>query len=58
VYAFSWALRATCSWRTGAQSGFLAWFLWWTVYPRKMPGWSWRLEIAVAWTLDLILGSR
>jgi NADH dehydrogenase len=36
-------------------SGFLAWFLWRTVYLMKLPGWGRRLKVAVAWTLDLIL---
>ncbi|HSD25810.1 MAG TPA: FAD-dependent oxidoreductase, partial [Vicinamibacteria bacterium] len=36
-------------------SGFLAWWLWRTVYLSKMPGWGRRLRVAVDWTLDLIL---
>ena len=36
-------------------SGFVAWFLWRTVYLMKLPGWGRRLKVAVAWTLDLIL---
>jgi NADH dehydrogenase len=36
-------------------SGFLAWWLWRTVYLMKMPGWGRRLKIATSWTLDLVL---
>jgi NADH dehydrogenase len=36
-------------------AGFLAWFLWRTIYLLKMPGWSRRLKVAVSWTLDLFL---
>ena len=36
-------------------SGFLAWFMWRTIYLSKVPGWGRRLKIAVAWTLDLFL---
>jgi NADH dehydrogenase len=36
-------------------SGFLAWWLWRTVYLMKMPGWGRRLRVAVDWTLDLVL---
>jgi NADH:ubiquinone reductase (H+-translocating) len=36
-------------------SGFLAWFLWRTIYLAKMPGWGRRLKVAVSWTLDLFL---
>ena len=35
-------------------SGFVAWFLWRTVYLMKLPGWGRRLKVAVAWTLDLM----
>ena len=35
--------------------GFLAWFLWRSIYLFKMPGWGRRLKVAVAWTLDLFL---
>ena len=34
-------------------SGWIAWFLWRTVYLLKMPGWGRRLRVAVDWTLDL-----
>ena len=36
-------------------SGFLAWFLWRTIYLAKMPGWGRRLKVATSWTLDLLL---
>jgi NADH dehydrogenase len=36
-------------------SGFLAWFVWRTIYLAKMPGWGRRLKVAAAWTLDLFL---
>lgn len=36
-------------------SGFVAWWLWRTVYLMKMPGWGRRLKVAVDWTLDLVL---
>jgi NADH dehydrogenase len=36
-------------------SGFLAWWLWRTVYLTKMPGWGRRLKVASSWTLDLVL---
>ena len=36
-------------------SGFLAWFLWRTIYLAKMPGWGRRLKVATSWTLDLFL---
>jgi NADH dehydrogenase len=36
-------------------SGFLAWFLWRTIYLAKLPGWGRRLKVATAWTLDLFL---
>jgi NADH:ubiquinone reductase (H+-translocating) len=35
-------------------SGFLAWFLWRTVYLAKLPGWVRRLRVALDWTLDLL----
>ncbi len=38
-----------------ALSGFLAWWLWRTVYLLKMPGWGRRLKVATSWTLDLFL---
>jgi NADH dehydrogenase len=36
-------------------SGFLAWFLWRTIYLMKVPGWGRRIKIAASWTLDLFL---
>jgi NADH dehydrogenase len=36
-------------------SGFLAWWLWRTVYLMKMPGWGRRLKVASSWSLDLVL---
>jgi NADH:ubiquinone reductase (H+-translocating) len=36
-------------------SGFLAWWLWRTIYLMKMPGWGRRLKVATSWTLDLLL---
>jgi NADH dehydrogenase len=36
-------------------SGFLAWFLWRTIYLAKMPGWGRRIKVASSWTLDLLL---
>jgi len=37
-------------------AGFLAWFLWRTVYLMKMPGWGRRLRVALEWTIDLFFG--
>jgi NADH dehydrogenase len=36
-------------------SGFLAWFLWRTIYLLKIPGWGRRLKVVTSWTLDLLL---
>jgi NADH dehydrogenase len=36
-------------------SGFVAWFVWRTIYLMKMPGWGRRAKIAVAWAFDLVL---
>ncbi|MGD8894481.1 MAG: FAD-dependent oxidoreductase [Acidobacteriota bacterium] len=36
-------------------SGFVAWWVWRTVYLMKLPGWGRRLKVAVAWSLELIL---
>ena len=36
-------------------SGFLAWWLWRTIYLMKLPGLGRRLKVATAWTLDLVL---
>jgi len=35
-------------------SGFLAWFIWRTVYLLKLPGWERRIRVALDWTLDLL----
>lgn len=35
-------------------SGFVAWFLWRTVYLFKMPGWARRLRVALDWTMGLL----
>lgn len=36
-------------------SGFLAWWIWRTIYLFKMPWWNDRVQIAIDWTLDLIM---
>jgi NADH dehydrogenase len=36
-------------------SGFLAWFMWRTIYLMKLPGWGRRLKVAASWTFDLFL---
>jgi NADH dehydrogenase len=36
-------------------SGFLAWWLWRTVYLMKLPGLDRKLRVATDWTLDLVL---
>lgn len=36
-------------------SGFLAWFLWRTIYLMKLPGWGRRMKVATSWTFDLFL---
>ncbi|HEY6552150.1 MAG TPA: FAD-dependent oxidoreductase [Vicinamibacteria bacterium] len=36
-------------------SGFVAWWVWRTIYLMKMPGWGRRLKVASSWTLDLVL---
>ncbi|MBI2158768.1 MAG: cyclic nucleotide-binding domain-containing protein, partial [Candidatus Rokubacteria bacterium] len=36
-------------------SGFLAWWLWRTIYLLKLPGLDRKLRVATDWTLDLIL---
>jgi NADH dehydrogenase len=38
-------------------SGFLAWWLWRTVYLMKLPGLDRKIRVAVDWTLDLLLPS-
>jgi NADH dehydrogenase len=36
-------------------SGFLAWFMWRTIYLAKLPGWGRRAKVAASWTFDLFL---
>jgi NADH:ubiquinone reductase (H+-translocating) len=36
-------------------SGFLAWWLWRTIYLTKLPGLDRKIRVATDWTLDLIL---
>jgi NADH dehydrogenase len=36
-------------------SGFLAWWLWRTIYLMKLPGLDRKLRVAIDWTLDLLL---
>lgn len=36
-------------------SGFLAWFMWRTIYLMKLPGWGRRMKVAASWTFDLFL---
>ncbi|HZM87033.1 MAG TPA: FAD-dependent oxidoreductase [Blastocatellia bacterium] len=36
-------------------SGFIAWWIWRTIYLLKLPGWGRRLKVASSWTLDLLL---
>jgi NADH dehydrogenase len=35
-------------------SGFLAWWLWRTIYLTKLPGWDRKVRVALQWTLDVI----
>jgi len=37
-------------------TGFLAWFLWRTVYLMKMPGLARKARVAIDWTLDMMFG--
>ncbi len=37
-------------------SGFMAWFLWRSVYLSKMPGLARKVRVALDWSLDLIFG--
>jgi len=37
-------------------SGFIAWFLWRTVYLVKIPHWSRKARVVSGWTLDLLFG--
>lgn len=36
-------------------SGFLAWFMWRSIYLMKLPGWGRRLKVAADWTFELFL---
>ncbi len=36
-------------------SGFIAWFLWRTVYLFKLPGFERKLKVGIAWALDLLI---
>jgi NADH:ubiquinone reductase (H+-translocating) len=36
-------------------SGFVAWWLWRSIYLMKLPGWGRRLKVATSWALDFIL---
>ena len=56
-------LLASIGHRTGVAmifgvkfSGFLAWWLWRTVYLAKLPGLGKKLRVMLAWTLDLFFG--
>jgi NADH dehydrogenase len=35
-------------------SGFLAWWLWRTIYLSKLPGFEKKIRVALDWTLDLL----
>jgi NADH dehydrogenase len=37
-------------------SGFLAWWMWRTIYLAKLPGLAKKLRVMVGWTLDLLFG--
>jgi NADH:quinone reductase (non-electrogenic) len=39
-------------------SGFIAWWLWRTVYLAKLPGLAKKLRVMVGWTLDLFFGKE
>lgn len=39
-------------------SGFLAWWMWRSIYLMKLPGWGRRLKVATSWSLDLLLPSE
>lgn len=56
-------LLATIGRRTGVAmifgfkfSGFIAWWMWRTIYLAKLPGWSKKLRVMMDWTLDLLFG--
>jgi NADH:ubiquinone reductase (H+-translocating) len=35
-------------------SGFIAWWLWRTIYLSKLPGWDRKIRVALQWTLDIL----
>jgi len=35
-------------------SGFIAWWLWRTIYLSKLPGWDKKVRVALQWTLDVL----
>lgn len=35
-------------------SGFIAWWLWRTIYLMKLPGFERKVRVALDWTLDLV----
>jgi NADH dehydrogenase len=35
-------------------SGFIAWWLWRTIYLSKLPGFEKKVRVALDWTLDLL----
>jgi NADH:ubiquinone reductase (H+-translocating) len=37
-------------------SGFVAWWMWRSVYLAKLPGLAKKLRVAMGWTLDLFFG--
>jgi len=37
-------------------SGFIAWWLWRSVYLLKLPRLAKKLRVVIAWTLDLLFG--
>jgi NADH dehydrogenase len=56
-------LLASIGHRTGVAmvfgvkfSGFIAWWLWRSVYLAKLPGFAKKLRVMTAWTLDLFFG--
>jgi len=58
IHTKGWLAAMGC--RTGVArvmglkiSGFLAWWLWRTVYLMKTPGWGRRVRVAIEWTLEL-----
>ncbi|MGD9857816.1 MAG: NAD(P)/FAD-dependent oxidoreductase [Planctomycetaceae bacterium] len=45
------AVAEICGWKF---SGFIAWWLWRTIYLMKLPGFERKLRVAIDWTLDLV----